>query len=81
MQTKLVYTQRINKLIALFILLLIYNISDTFAQKSPKDNFAICNACHSIGEGKKIGPDLKGVTERREEAWLIKFIQSAIITS
>ncbi|RLD79222.1 MAG: cytochrome C [Bacteroidetes bacterium] len=77
MQTKLVYTQRINKLIVLFLLLLIYNVSDSFAQKSPKDNFVICNACHSIGEGKKIGPDLKGVTERHDEAWLIKFIQSS----
>ncbi len=77
MQTKLVYTQRINKLIVLFLLLLIYNVSDSFAQKSPKDNFVICNACHSIGEGKKIGPDLEGVTERHDEAWLIKFIQSS----
>ncbi|MCD4664425.1 MAG: caspase family protein [Bacteroidales bacterium] len=39
-------------------------------------NFAICKACHTIGGGKLIGPDLQGVTERREEAWLIKFIQN-----
>ncbi len=77
MQTKLVYTQRINKLIVLFLLLLIYNVSNTFAQKSPEDNFRVCSACHSIGEGKKIGPDLEGVTERHDEAWLIKFIQSS----
>ncbi|MEN8120456.1 MAG: c-type cytochrome [Bacteroidota bacterium] len=77
MQTKLIYTKRINKLIALFLLLLIYNVSDVFSQKSPKDNFITCNACHSIGGGKKIGPDLKGVTERRDEAWIIKFIQSS----
>ena len=77
MQTKLVYTRRINKLIVLFILLLIYNVSDTFAQKSPEDNFKTCSACHSIGEGVKLGPDLKGVTERRDETWIIKFIQSS----
>jgi len=77
MQTRLVYAQRINKLIALILFLLIYNVSDIFAQKSPADNFKSCSACHSIGEGKKIGPDLKGVTERHDEAWLINFIQSS----
>ncbi len=40
-------------------------------------NFAQCKACHTIGGGKLVGPDLKGVTERRDEAWLIKFIQNS----
>jgi mono/diheme cytochrome c family protein len=35
-----------------------------------------CSACHSIGAGALAGPDLKGVTERRQRAWLIKFIQN-----
>lgn len=34
-----------------------------------------CATCHSVGGGDKIGPDLAGVSERREEKWLIKFIQ------
>jgi protein SCO1 len=33
-----------------------------------------CSACHSIGQGDRIGPDLLGVTERRERAWLIRYI-------
>lgn len=37
---------------------------------------ANCKACHSIGGGKLVGPDLKGLTERREQDWIIKFIQS-----
>lgn len=36
-----------------------------------------CIACHSIGNGKLVGPDLKGVTTRRTEAWLVKFIKSS----
>lgn len=42
-----------------------------------KELFTVCAACHTIGGGKLIGPDLKGVTERRDEAWLIKFIQNS----
>jgi protein SCO1 len=33
-----------------------------------------CAACHSIGHGDKIGPDLLGVTQARDRAWLSRFI-------
>ncbi|MEX2402358.1 MAG: c-type cytochrome [Rhodothermales bacterium] len=36
-----------------------------------------CAACHTIGGGRLVGPDLEGVTERREEDWLISFIRSS----
>lgn len=35
-----------------------------------------CVACHTIGKGKITGPDLLGVTERREEEWLRKWLKS-----
>lgn len=28
-----------------------------------------CVSCHTIGEGRRVGPDLAGVTGRREFAW------------
>jgi protein SCO1/2 len=34
-----------------------------------------CAACHTIGHGDKIGPDLQGVTNVRNHAWLTKFIE------
>lgn len=34
-----------------------------------------CAACHTIGEGDSVGPDLEGVTERRDEAWLHKWLK------
>jgi len=37
----------------------------------------VCAACHSVGEGVKVGPDLEGVTERRSEEWLVSFIGSS----
>ena len=33
-----------------------------------------CAACHTIGGGDKIGPDLLGVTNVRDRAWLARFI-------
>lgn len=33
-----------------------------------------CLACHTIGGGPAIGPDLKGVTERQSREWLARFI-------
>ncbi len=33
-----------------------------------------CEACHTIGGGDKIGPDLKGVTHRRDAAWLTRYV-------
>jgi mono/diheme cytochrome c family protein len=36
-----------------------------------------CSACHRIGEGKFVGPDLMGVTTKRTEEWLLKWIKSS----
>jgi mono/diheme cytochrome c family protein len=33
-----------------------------------------CVGCHSIGGGKLVGPDLKGVTTRRTKEWLTSWI-------
>lgn len=33
-----------------------------------------CAACHTLGEGPRIGPDLSGVTKRRDQGWLIRWI-------
>jgi cytochrome c2 len=39
--------------------------------------FQPCSACHKIGGGRLVGPDLKGVTERRDKAWLHRFIKNS----
>lgn len=54
------------------------------AQESGKELFQQkCAACHSVGAGRLVGPDLAGVNERRSEAWLLNFIKSpqAVINS
>jgi len=38
---------------------------------------ATCSACHSIGKGRLVGPDLKGISERRSKTWAVNFIRSS----
>jgi cytochrome c2 len=42
-----------------------------------------CKACHTIGGGRLVGPDLKGATQRKDRAWLENFVQNpkAVIDS
>lgn len=42
-----------------------------------------CAACHTIGQGDRVGPDLKGVTELRSDEWLKTWLKdpAAMIAS
>lgn len=57
------------------IALAIASATNAFAWDAKKEFTTNCTTCHSIGGGDKIGPDLAGLTERRTEKWLIKYIQ------
>ena len=35
-----------------------------------------CSVCHTIGNGDKIGPDLAGVTTRRERKWVARYLSA-----
>ncbi len=35
-----------------------------------------CAACHTIGKGKLVGPDLKGITTTQSPEWLAKWVSS-----
>ena len=35
-----------------------------------------CLACHSVGQGKKLGPDVAGVTKRRTDEWITRWLKS-----
>lgn len=36
-----------------------------------------CAACHSIGKGRLVGPDLMGITSLKSEEWLLKWTKSS----
>ena len=33
-----------------------------------------CSACHTVGGGRSVGPDLAGVTAKRDREWLVRMI-------
>jgi nitrite reductase (NO-forming) len=50
--------------------------TDPAAQKGKLDFESKCLACHSIGQGPKLGPDLAGVTKKRGDAWLTRWLKA-----
>ena len=45
------------------------------AAQTPAVDFGqSCKSCHTIGGGPLTGPDLKDVTQRKDRAWLVRFI-------
>ncbi|MBL8955365.1 MAG: cytochrome c [Myxococcaceae bacterium] len=50
--------------------------TDADAVAQGKDLFSAkgCVGCHKVGGGKLVGPDLKGVTARRDQEWLARMI-------
>jgi mono/diheme cytochrome c family protein len=44
------------------------------AQEAPRFFRQNCASCHTIGGGRLTGPDLKDVSQRKERAWLARFI-------
>ena len=46
------------------------------AQKGKLAFESKCLACHSIAGGDRLGPDLHGVTKRRDESWIVRWLKS-----
>jgi len=63
------------------ILLLAVLFSLSFSAFSQADGEQLykqnCTACHTIGGGRLVGPDLSGVTDKRESDWLKLWITSS----
>ncbi len=61
----------------LTVIVIIITCSGVQAQTGQELFTQKCSACHTIGKGKLVGPDLSGVTKKRSEDWLLKFISSS----
>ena len=66
-------------ILAAFLLAIsVYFAQATSLSQTAQDGQAIfqgkCSSCHTIGKGRLVGPDLQGVTQRRDLAWIKNFI-------
>jgi cytochrome c2 len=67
---------RVQTLGALMIVIWLGPINQAKAADTGQQIFqSKCAACHTIGKGNLVGPDLAGVTVRREENWLKRQIK------
>ena len=63
-------------LTVLMTLICLGPIQSSQAAQSGEQVFkSLCTSCHTIGKGKLVGPDLAGVTSRREKGWLARQIK------
>lgn len=65
------------RIILLIFFAVFHNYSLLKAQEGESLFKKTCLACHTIGKGKVIGPDLKDVSKRRDVDWLVNFIRSS----
>jgi mono/diheme cytochrome c family protein len=63
------------KVIFLFLGLIIFTVGKANESKVIFD--ANCKACHTIGNGRLVGPDLKNISDKRSSDWLFSFIKSS----
>lgn len=58
--------------------LLVFSVQFAIAQDNGETVFKqACAACHTIGGGRLVGPDLANVQNRQSEEWIMKFIKSS----
>jgi mono/diheme cytochrome c family protein len=66
------------RLLLLLAFTILISIQNTYPQIQGESIFVqTCKTCHTIGQGKLIGPDLYDVHNRRSENWIKRFIKSS----
>jgi hypothetical protein len=61
-------------IIAVFILSGLQSKAQT---PEAEKNFQACKVCHNISGPKLIGPTLSGILDRRDKAWIYKFVRNS----
>jgi cytochrome c2 len=64
--------------IAFFTAVFLLLLPDRVCAQTGEELFkTACSSCHTIKGGRLIGPDLTGIYDLRENAWLVSFIRSS----
>jgi len=65
------------KFIIAAVALVAISFSKSYCQDGGQIFRTNCGACHTVGKGKLVGPDLKGVQDRHSEEWILKWVHSS----
>lgn len=72
------FYEQIQKTLLLILLIQFIFIYSSYPQNDGEKIFlSVCSACHTIGQGKLVGPDLKNIQNRLEKDWIIKWVKSS----
>lgn len=66
-----------SKKFSLFGLVLLASVSSAFAQDGESTFKQNCAMCHSVGNGRVVGPDLKDVDKKRKLEWILQFVKGS----
>ncbi len=75
MKTKLITKGSIRIIAAISMVAI--SFSKSYSQDGADLFRTNCGACHTVGKGKLVGPDLKGVQDRHNEEWIIKWVKGS----
>lgn len=64
------------KIIYLTVMAAMFSIA-SYAQDGATTFKQKCGVCHTVGKGKLVGPDLKGIHSKYKEDWLKKWVASS----
>ena len=65
-----------NARVSLLAITLVFMVNVVQAQDG-EQLFQQCKACHTIGQGKLLGPDLLDISKRQDKEWIKNFIKSS----
>ncbi len=67
-----------SKLFILSTFLLLLNIPIFVMAQNPGEKTfkTVCAACHTIGNGRLVGPDLSNILKKRPMKWILQFVKS-----
>ena len=65
------------KLVIAALAIIAIPLSSVHAQDGAQLFRTNCGACHTVGKGKLVGPDLKDVQDRHTEQWIFKWVHSS----
>lgn len=70
--------KRFPNTLSAFFVIMIFFITPASAQNTGETTFKqTCAACHSIGKGRLVGPDLVNVHQRKSPDWIVQFVKSS----